>query len=61
MAGIEIKNSNESYEVFDVNGDIYHIPLDKVDEAFELFNLIPGWYGMYIKEFAEKYKEYLIK
>lgn len=47
-------------EDFEIYGDLYKIPLEKVEEAKRLVQLIPGWMGMYLKEFKSKFSEYLV-
>jgi hypothetical protein len=42
----------------DFEGRKYAIPIDRAEEAQILIDKMPGWMGMYVKEFDEKFGEY---
>ena len=54
------ENGNKSSEDFEIYGDFYKIPLEKVEEAKRLIQLMPGWMGMYVEEFKSEFSEYLV-
>jgi hypothetical protein len=60
----EAENGNKSKplscEDFYIYGDLYKIPLEKVDKASNLVKLMPGWMGMYIEEFKSEFNQYLV-
>ncbi|MFN9318978.1 MAG: hypothetical protein ACK58Q_00120 [Chitinophagales bacterium] len=58
------ENGNKSKpllcEDFEIYGDLYKIPLEKVEGAKRLVQLMPGWMGVYIEEFKSEFSEYLV-